>query len=292
MGPSRIRSSRIRTLHRFGPAALAAVLLAGCGTSGPPAATDAPSVIHSTAHSRAHGAAVTLPPAHAGFDYQIGGAYPPPTGVQVVSRDREADPAAGLYNICYVNAFQAQPGAQGDWDADLLLRQADTSIVMDRDWNEALLDLSTAAKRQRVAAKVNGLIDGCAAKGFQAIEPDNFDSYTRSQGLLTENDAQAFIRLLSAHAHERGLAIGQKNTAELARAHVSNGLDFAVAEECGALDECAEYTAAFGSEVLVIEYTSQGLAKACAEWGGRLSIVQRDKDVSAAGSGGYVRRPC
>ncbi|MEU3459391.1 endo alpha-1,4 polygalactosaminidase [Streptomyces sp. NPDC006733] len=289
-------SSGIRALGRFAPAALAAVLLAGCASSDdadPPAPTGAPTAVPSTAPSPVTtGGAVALPPAHAGFDYQIGGAYPPPEGVRVVVRDREAAPAAGVYTICYVNAFQAQPGAEGEWDADLLLRSADRSVVVDRDWNEALLDLSTADKRQRVAAKVGGWIDGCAAKGFRAIEPDNFDSYTRSQGLLTEDDAQAFVRLLSAHAHARGLAIGQKNTAELAAARVSNGLDFAVAEECGALDECAEYTAAFGSEVLVIEYTEQGLAKACAGWGGRLSVVRRDRDVTAAGGGGYLRQTC
>src|SRR5262245_46420773 len=57
-------------------------------------------------------AAVALPPAHAKFDYQIGGAYAPPSGVRVVSRDHDAQPASGLYNICYVNAFQAQPGTE------------------------------------------------------------------------------------------------------------------------------------------------------------------------------------
>ncbi|MCZ9340288.1 endo alpha-1,4 polygalactosaminidase, partial [Streptomyces sp. TRM76130] len=65
---------------------------------------------------------VTPPPAHTGFDYQLGGPYPPPDGVRVVVRDHTVRPASGLYNICYVNAFQAQPGAERDWDADLLLR--------------------------------------------------------------------------------------------------------------------------------------------------------------------------
>lgn len=51
-------------------------------------------------------AGVVLPPVDARFDYQIGQPYAPPSGVTVVSRDREAAPAAGLYTICYVNAFQ------------------------------------------------------------------------------------------------------------------------------------------------------------------------------------------
>ncbi|WSZ86855.1 endo alpha-1,4 polygalactosaminidase [Streptomyces sp. NBC_00859] len=242
--------------------------------------------------SQAGAATVALPPVHAGFDYQIGGAYTPPAGVQVVSRDRSDSPAPGLYNICYVNAFQVQPGEEGQWPSDLLLRDANGNVVEDPDWGEALLDISTAAKRDRVAAKVNGWIDGCASKGFNAIEPDNYDSYTRSKGLLTSSNAKAFITLLSAHAHSRNLAIGQKNTVPLAGSRTQTGLDFAVAEECGRYDECGDYTAAFGDHVIVIEYDSEGLQKACAGWGSRLSIVRRDVDVSTPGTGGYVRKTC
>jgi len=239
-----------------------------------------------------HAATVTPPPTHAAFDYQIGGAYTPPRGVKVVTRDHTASPAAGLYNICYVNAFQAQPGAENDWDADLLLRDSAGKVVYDEDWGEALLDVSTNAKRQRIAGTIGAQIDGCQSKGFQAVEPDNYDSYTRSGNRLTANNAQAFIKLLSARAHADGLAIGQKNTSELAGNRKANGLDFAVAEECGQYDECGDYTSAFGSNVIVIEYTDAGRSKACRGWGGTLSIVQRDVDVSPAGAGGYVRKTC
>ncbi|MEV3858192.1 endo alpha-1,4 polygalactosaminidase [Streptomyces sp. NPDC050095] len=236
--------------------------------------------------------AVSLPPPHAGFDYQIGGAYTPPAGVKVVSRDHEAAPAPGLYNICYVNAFQAQPGAEGQWDADLLLRDASGEVVYDGDWGEAVLDIRTAAKRQRIAAKVGGWIDGCAAKGFQAVEPDNYDTFTRFPDYLTANQAKAFISLLADRAHGKGLAIAQKNTAELAGAGKESGLDFAVVEECGAYGECDDFTAEYGNHVVVIEYTASGLRKACEGWGGELSIVRRDVDVSPAGSSGYLRRTC
>jgi hypothetical protein len=236
--------------------------------------------------------AVSLPPAHAGFDYQLGGAYPPPAGVTVVTRDHDAAPAAGRYDICYVNAFQVQPGAERDWDPDLLLRDDRGRVVYDRDWGEALLDIRTAAERQRIAAVVDGWIDRCAAKGYQAVEPDNYDSYTRSAKLLTPAEAEAYIALLSAHAHADGLAVAQKNTPELSRDRARTGLDFAVAEECGTYDECGAYTAAFGDHVLVVEYTAAGLRKACAGWGGELSVVRRDRDVSPAGSPGYVRRTC
>lgn len=236
--------------------------------------------------------AVALPPSHAGFDYQIGGAYTPPAGVKVVSRDHAAAPAPGLYNICYVNAFQAQPGAEGQWENDLLLRDGKGNVVYDGDWGEAVLDIRTADKRARIAAKVNGWIDGCADKGFQAVEPDNYDTFTRFPDYLTSQQAKAYISLLAGHAHGRGLAVAQKNTAELASAGKETGLDFAVVEECGAYDECGDFTAEYGNNVVVVEYSASGLRKACAKWGAKLSIVRRDVDVSPAGSGGYVRQTC
>ncbi|MFI0960209.1 endo alpha-1,4 polygalactosaminidase [Streptomyces sp. NPDC021080] len=254
---------------------------AGNDTSSAPKPSPGP---HRTATS------VELPPPHAGFDYQIGGAYPPAADVRIVSRDRSSSPARGLYNICYVNAFQAQPEERGQWPADLLLRDGDGKVVVDKDWNEALLDIRTPDKRRRVAARVDRWIDECADKGFDAVEPDNYDSYTRSRKLLTADDATAFITLLSRHAHTRHLAIGQKNTVELAGLRARTGLDFAVAEECGEYDECGTYAKAFHDRVVVIEYTDSGLRKARSAFGDRLSIVRRDVMVSTPGSADYVRR--
>ncbi|MFB7778400.1 endo alpha-1,4 polygalactosaminidase [Streptomyces bauhiniae] len=231
-----------------------------------------------------------LPPKHAGFDYQIGGAYPPPAGVRIVTRDRADSPAEGLYNVCYVNAFQAQPQERGDWPAGLLLRDRAGRVVIDEDWDEPLLDIGTPAERERIADRVNRWTDGCADKGYDAVEFDNYDSYTRSRHLLTPADALAFMRLLTRHAHTRRLAVGQKNTPELAGKRESAGLDFAVAEECGQYDECGTYARAYDDRVLDIEYTDNGLRKAVAGWGSRLSIVRRDLDVSTPGEAGYVRR--
>lgn len=106
-----------------------------------------------------------------------------------------------------MNAFQVQPGEQGQWDADLLLRDAKGNLVIDEDWGEPLLDFRTAGKRNRIAAKVDGWIDGCATKGYQAIEPDNYDSYTRSKKLLTATQAEAYLTLLATHAHAKNLAM-------------------------------------------------------------------------------------
>ncbi|MEU6374328.1 endo alpha-1,4 polygalactosaminidase [Streptomyces sp. NPDC046909] len=245
-----------------------------------------------TASASTSTAAVTLPPKHVPWDYQIGGAYSLPTGVRVVSRSYEDAAAPGVYNICNINAYQAEKGSEGDWDPDLLLRGTGGDVVYDKDWGEAVLDIRTAAKRQRIAAKLETWIDECAAGGYKAVEPDNYDSFTRFPKYLTGDQAKALMKELVAHAHTKGLAVAQKNTAELVRDRASVGLDFAVVEECGQWDECGVFAEAFDNDVFVVEYTAEGLAKACSSWGGQLSIVRRDQDVSARGASGYLRKTC
>ncbi|MGW1715902.1 endo alpha-1,4 polygalactosaminidase [Streptomyces sp. NPDC002156] len=265
------------------------------GDSQPPsaAASPSPSLSPSTSPAaRASATAVTLPPKDVPWDYQIGGAYPLPTGVRVVSRSYEDASAQGAYNICNINAFQVEKGAEGDWSPDLLLRDANGDVVYDQDWGEAVLDIRTDAKRQRVAARLDTWIDECAAGGYKAVEPDNYDSFTRFPEYLTADQAKALMKLLVAHAHGKGLAVAQKNTAELLRDRGSVGLDFAIAEECGQWDECGEFADAFDNNVLVVEYTAQGMTKACSSWSGQLSIVRRDPEVEPKGASDYLRDPC
>jgi hypothetical protein len=242
---------------------------------------------------------ITLPPVNAPFDYQIGGVYPPAGDVEVVTRDVKASPVPDLYNICYVNAFQTQEegdvGGPQDWDRDLLLTGEDGTVVIDPEWDEVILDISEDGKRRRIAQEIDKQIDLCDEKGFDAVELDNYDTYARDVvgGAITADDAQDYIRLLSSYAHDKGLAVGQKNTVELADRHERNGLDFAVAEECGdpRWNECDQYVAAFGDHAVFIEYTEEGLRNACA-YADRVSVVRRDVEVSGPGSEGYVRETC
>ncbi|MCE0538753.1 endo alpha-1,4 polygalactosaminidase [Kineosporia rhizophila] len=242
---------------------------------------------------------VTLPPANGQFDYQIGGAYTPVAAVKIVDRDREAKPASGKYNICYVNAFQTQPSEADFWTGshdDLLLKTADGDYVEDSEWGEFLLDTSTEAKRKALAAVVGEWIDGCAAAGFDAVEPDNLDTYTRSDDLLSKDDNVAFAALLAERAHDAGLAIAQKNTAELDQSDAkAAGFDFAIAEECQVWKECDAYTDIYGDQVYEIEYTDNGQAaytKACASQGKEISVILRDRKVVPSGKSAYRYQSC
>lgn len=237
---------------------------------------------------------MALPPVNAGLDYQLGGEYPPPAGVEIVSRDRNAAPAPGLYNICYVNGFQTQPDEEEWWlseHPDLILRDENGDPVIDPDWDEMLLDISTPEKRAALAEIVGGWITGCGADGFDAIEIDNLDTYSRSEGLLTQDHAVAFMSLLSQVAHDAGMAIAQKNSAEIVDRREEMGTDFVVAEECNRWDECQVYTDVYGDAVLVIEYRVQDFEAGCADFPG-LSIVLRDLDLVPEGDPGYVFDGC
>lgn len=73
-------------------------------------------------------------------------------------------------------------------------------------------DTSNASKRTAIAAILQETIDICVSKGFDAIEPDNLDTFSRSDNLLTVDDNLAFAKLLADYSHSKGLAIAQKNT--------------------------------------------------------------------------------
>jgi hypothetical protein len=251
--------------------------------------------------------AATPPPVNAAFDYQIGGDYPLPSGVRVVSRDWFAgDAPRGLYAICYVNAFQTQddePGVKrrderSAWPQDLVL----TTLGDDPNWGgEYLIDISTAAKRKRAARWIEPMIRTCARKGFDAVEYDNLDSWTRFDGTPREGDvpfgkasALAFAALITRRAHALGLAVGQKNTAELTRRQARRrvGFDFAIAEECGRYRECNAYRRVYGNHVIAIEYRRRDFRYTCRRVGERISVVLRDVNVTAPGSRTYRYDTC
>jgi hypothetical protein len=248
------------------------------------------------------------PPGNARFDYQIGGDYTPRGGVRVVSRDWFAgrDAAGGRYTICYVNAFQTQaderwvdrPDERSNWPRRLVLHR----LGDDPHWGgEYLIDLSTAAKRRAAARHVRPMVDACRAKGFEAVEFDNLDSWTRFDGTpladrvpFGRQAAIAYARLLTNYAHRRGLAVAQKNASELSRFAAVHriGFDFAIVEQCGEYRECRAATAIYGSRVIDVEYTIGGFRSACAAVGRRVSVVLRDRAVSVPGSATYRYRSC
>jgi hypothetical protein len=210
------------------------------------------------------------------FDYQLGGAYPPPDGVGLVVRDRTASPAPGVVNVCYVNGFQTQPRERGWWlsrHPDLLLRGADGEPVVDPAWpDELVLDVSTPAHREAIAEIVGDWIDGCAGDGYDAV---------------------ATIALFAGRGHAAGLLVGQKNSVQLlARRAEMGDPDFAVSEECNRFEECDAFVDAYGAAVLVVEYDNESFSMGCKRYAGELAIVRRDLDLTAPSEDAYVYDRC
>jgi len=262
---------------------------------------------------------VVLPPANGTFDYQLGGAYTPAPGVSIVSRDRLETPVEGLYNICYVNLMQTQPDQPGQsktsppygttawWKkhhSSLLLKNSAGTVIVDKNWNEALFDVRTAAKRSALLEVQKRWIVGCAEDGFDAVEPDNLDSHLRSKGLMNAAQGRAYLATVIPFAHARGLAIAQKNASDIYHAAGPRlGFDFAIAEECERYTECDAY-GAYGDLLFEIEYTDENPSVkrgnvtkttfewACSDRGDVHSIMLRDRDVVPVGGDGYVYRSC
>ena len=139
-------------------------------------------------------------------------------------------------------------------------------------------------------------VAACRDDGFQAVEFDNLDSYSRSEGAFGMEEAVGLAALLVGLAHENGLAAGQKNTPELEdRGRDEVGFDFAVAEECRRYEECAAYTDVYGAQVIDIEYADDlggSLAEVCADPQLPPASVVRDRDLVPAGDPDHVEERC
>lgn len=130
-------------------------------------------------------------------------------------------------------------------------------------------------------------MDICAAKGFDAVEPDNVDGYLNETGFpLTPGDQLTYNRAIADLAHARGMSVALKNDVDQIPELVDT-FDFAVNEECFRYEECDHYEPFVdaGKAVLHVEY--QGPLDFCAESRrAGLSSMLKPLDLTAA------RHPC
>jgi hypothetical protein len=295
--PLRRPGAHLRLLSLAVPAIL---LLAGC-TSSAPDADSTPTPEGSISSTLT----VTSPnyevlPTDVGVDYQLGGGYDPANGVEIVARDSTDAPADGLYSICYVNAFQTQPQDADLWlteRPELILRDEEGHPVADPGWpDEMILDISNTKNRITIASIFGETIAGCASDGFDAVEFDNLDSWTRSDGALTEQNSVEMATTLADLAHTSGLAAGQKNSAELGeRGRDEIGFDFAVTEECAQYEECDVFRNVYNDAVINIEYTDaldRSFGEICDDPSTPDMTVLRDRDLQTPDSPEYVFEHC
>lgn len=155
--------------------------------------------------------------------------------------------------ICYISV-----GSWEDWRPD---KDQFPPEVLGKDYEgwpgEKWLDIRQVDK---LAPIIRARLDLCAAKGFDAVEPDNMEVFTNDTGFpLTYEDQLRYALWLADEAHKRGLAIGVKNAHDQV-ADLLDHFDFAITEDCffgGWCEDMLPFIKA-GKPVFAAEYTDLG----------------------------------
>ncbi len=154
----------------------------------------------------------------------------------------------GRYVICYFSA-----GSIEDWRPDVGgIEESAIGLQLD-DWpGEKWLDV----RADSVLALVESRMAVAEQAGCDAVEPDNVDGFSNETGFsLSESDQIIFNSSIANMAHARGLAVGLKNSFDIAESLVQH-FDFAVTEQCHEYDECEllELFVEVGKPVFNAEY--------------------------------------
>ncbi len=165
--------------------------------------------------------------------------------------------SAGNYYSAATEGIPATYYAQLKADGDLGRKVA--------GYPERYLNINAASTRSIIKSMIR---QQCAAKGFDAVEPDIDDSYTDNTGFkITERQNERYDEALGAYGHRLGLAWGQKNgdnDPAFSRA-LEPTADFLLTEECNFYHSCGIVATPYlraGKLVLNAEYT--------ADWGRHL----------------------
>ncbi|OAL02852.1 family 114 glycoside hydrolase, partial [Phaeosphaeriaceae sp. SRC1lsM3a] len=137
--------------------------------------------------------------------------------------------------ICYFSA-----GSYETWRADAgSYARKDWGAPLDPLWpNEYWVDV----RSNNVRAIVKKRIERAAAAGCHAVDPDNVDGYNGNQDEwnLPISEYVNYFKFMAGVAHDNGIAIGLKNSMDMIP-EVLSLMDFAVNEECHAMNECGTY---------------------------------------------------
>jgi hypothetical protein len=187
--------------------------------------------------------------------------------------------ARGVKLICYINV-----GSWENWRPDI---DRFPEEILGKDYEgwpgERWLDIR---RMDLLAPIMRARLDLCQSKGFDAVEPDNMEVYTNDTGFpLTYTDQLDYALWLADEAHQRGLAIGQKNASDQTQDLVGI-YDFAISEDCFAQGWCSELEAYIQNHkpVFASEYTDMKIDFSAACRQGRklgFSMILKNRDLKA-----------
>lgn len=206
------------------------------------------------------------PPPSVSWQWQLSGALDLSVNADVYDIDYERTASAdidalsdsGRHSICYLSAGSLE-GFRGDAG---VFPEAVLGNTMEGWPDERWLDIRrTDVLLPIMAARM----DLCAAKGFDAVEPDNVDGYANDTGFaLTPEDQLSYNRAVADLAHDRGLSVGLKNDLDQIPDLVET-FDFAVNEECFRYRECEAYKPFTDADKAVLHVEYEGPLDFCAE---------------------------
>ncbi len=191
-----------------------------------------------------------------GVSTYLGTPAPDPTVYDIDGFDNSAATVSALHArgdhvICYIEV-----GAAENYRSDYSqFPPSDLGDAVSGYPSERYLDIEDGTVVRIIEAR----IAMCAAKGFDAIEPDIDDSYTDSTGFtISEAQNLQYDATLAAYAHSLGLAWGLKNGDDPSfAAAMEPTADFVLDEQCHQYDTCSSFDpfASAGKAVLEVEYS-------------------------------------
>jgi hypothetical protein len=181
------------------------------------------------------------PAQHASWYWQLQGTPPARITAQVVDLDGFGTSAAevgrlharGKRVVCYIDV-----GTWENWRPDA--RRFPRSLLgNDNGWpGERWLDTRRLGVLRPI---MTARLQMCRRKGFDAVEPDNFDSQGDDPGFPLTLAVQArYARFIAQTAHRLHMAVLQKNDPEQART-LEPSFDGVLTEQCNQYAECASF---------------------------------------------------
>jgi hypothetical protein len=156
---------------------------------------------------------------------------------------------AGRKVVCYFSAGSYEVRRP---DSDSFPRRVLGSSLDPPYASERWLDVRSPRLRPIMRRR----LDLARGKQCDGVEPDNLDGYENKTGFkLNERHQRAYNRFIAEEAHERGLAVGLKNSAKQVAA-LEPRFDFAIVEQCFEFEECRKYKPFIesGKAVFAVEY--------------------------------------
>jgi hypothetical protein len=165
--------------------------------------------------------------------------------------------ARGVKVVCYMDAGTYEPGRPDSGSFPTSLKGKAVEGWPGEFW----LDVTAAGPNHAaLQAIMLARFKTCQQKGFDAVEPDNLDSYENKPGFATTAaDQLAYNEWIATTVHGLGLAVFQKNDLDQIDT-LQPFFDGILDEECNKYSECstlAPYTAA-GKPAWDAEYKEDG----------------------------------